>query len=577
MRDGSGCHSHTRYIMAFAFMIILGAAVFISFPDGSDAVPQDIEGSTLQWEFVGGTLTISGTGSMPDYDYSGNFPPWHAQRTNVTSLVIGDGVSSLGTHNFYGMNNLISLRIGNGLTSIEDDSFDGTFKDYYNTDIATTADNVKGLEYTWNNAGSFYTVSGYSVVFDSKGGSSVQTEYVNHGGTVSIPSPIPSKNYYTLAHWCSDVDCTVEYEFSSTVTSRMTLYAKWTPVSYDITYYLYDSLKDTTSNPNSYTIESSTFVLADPQVRLGYTFQGWFDAETGGNQVTQIATGSHGNKVLYAHWTPDAVQYNVSFYSDGSLVSSSSVVVGDVITAPADPVKTDPKYEFTFTNWDGFTPGMIMTAGDKTFNAVFVKSAKVGYDPIREEYTATVDEDSALITKAKIDEIVDKAKTDRDVTMALKAGEYTVRFDNEALRSLKSSDTELVVEKTAYADQTTAQKRISKGAPLFDITFGDNTDFNGGKVTFTIPYDKGGKDESLMYVAHILNGKVNEEIECTYNDDGTVSFDTGHLSVYTILYKEAKKTNFLENLSIEHFITFGVIFAIALSGILFALFKKMKG
>ena len=112
---------------------------------------------------------------------------------------------------------------------------------------------------------------------------------------------------------------------------------------------------------------------------------------------------------------------------------------------------------------------------------------------------------------------------------------------------------------------------------MFDITFGENTNFGGGKVTFTVPYDKGDKDASLMYVAHIVDGKVNEEIECTYNDDGTVTFDTGHLSVYTMLYKEAKKSNFLENMSVDQFITFGVIFAIAMSAVLLAIFKKMKG
>ena len=46
-----------------------------------------------------------------------------------------------------------------------------------------------------------------------------------------------------------------------------------------------------------------------------------------------------------------------------------------------------------------------MTAGNKQFDAVFVKSARVGYNPVSEEYTATVEEDSALLTKAKIDEM----------------------------------------------------------------------------------------------------------------------------------------------------------------------------
>ena len=59
--------------------------------------------------------------------------------------------------------------------------------------------------------------------------------------------------------------------------------------------------------PGSYTMYSSTITLpaASGISKTNYDFEGWFDAETGGNKVESIAAGSTGNKTLYARWTPD--------------------------------------------------------------------------------------------------------------------------------------------------------------------------------------------------------------------------------------------------------------------------------
>ena len=562
--------------------MMLSVLFVFSDSEESSALPEDIGTTGLQWEIDSGTLKITGEGEMPDYDMSGaSLPPWFSQLNSVTSIEIGDGVTSLGTDNFTGMPNLHTVRIGLGLTNISPTSFDLTFVDHEIVVMSVTAENVKGKEYTVQ-GGVNLQVTAYSVVFDSKGGTLVDTIYVDHGNSVPLPPTSPIKGGYYLSDWCTDEGCTNPYPDTG-ITSLLTLYAKWEIDTYLINYDLQCTDATFDTDKNSYTIESLDIVLDNPS-RTGYTFNGWFDAPTGGNHITQIDSGSYGIVNLYAQWTENPAPpapptlYSVKFYSEGTLVQTSSLSVGDVIVAPVDPSKaSETKYEYTFKEWNGFTTGMLMTAGDKRFDAVFVKSANVGYDAVREEYTATVDEDSAFITKAKIDEIIDKAKNDSDTTMVLKAGEYSVRFDNDALRSLKSADTELAIEKKEYSDLTVAEKKITKGSPLFDITFGENTNFGDGKVTFTVPFDKGDKDASLLYVAHILDGKVNEEIECTYNDDGTVSFSTGHLSVYTMLYKEAKKTHFLESMSVEQFIVFGVIFAIAMSAILLAVFKKMKG
>jgi hypothetical protein len=46
-----------------------------------------------------GTLTISGTGNMQNWDYYS--APWSNQRTVITTLIVQEGVSSIGDYAFY--------------------------------------------------------------------------------------------------------------------------------------------------------------------------------------------------------------------------------------------------------------------------------------------------------------------------------------------------------------------------------------------------------------------------------------------------------------------------------------------
>ena len=80
-------------------------------------------GANLTWSLdSAGTLTISGTGAMEDYD-SRTKAPWASQGSSVRSLVIRDGVSSIGSKAFYSCANLVSTAIPDSVTSIGDYAF----------------------------------------------------------------------------------------------------------------------------------------------------------------------------------------------------------------------------------------------------------------------------------------------------------------------------------------------------------------------------------------------------------------------------------------------------------------------
>lgn len=79
-------------------------------------------GDNLTWNLTEGVLTISGTGDMYDF-YDG--VPWASYRENITSVTIGNGVTSIGYGAFHYCTNLASVTISNSVTRIGKDAFYG--------------------------------------------------------------------------------------------------------------------------------------------------------------------------------------------------------------------------------------------------------------------------------------------------------------------------------------------------------------------------------------------------------------------------------------------------------------------
>lgn len=69
------------------------------------------EGSSLEWGVTDNVLTISGTGGT--MDFGGESDPLASIRAQITSVVIGEGVTSLGANLFAGCDNLTIITINN--------------------------------------------------------------------------------------------------------------------------------------------------------------------------------------------------------------------------------------------------------------------------------------------------------------------------------------------------------------------------------------------------------------------------------------------------------------------------------
>ncbi len=80
-------------------------------------------GENLTWELTNdGILTISGTGDIYDY-YCDNMPWYQYISSGITSVIIGEGVTSIGDSAFAYCSNIESIVLPEGLTSIGEDAF----------------------------------------------------------------------------------------------------------------------------------------------------------------------------------------------------------------------------------------------------------------------------------------------------------------------------------------------------------------------------------------------------------------------------------------------------------------------
>lgn len=87
----------------------------------SEPVASGVTGA-LTWTLdEQGTLVISGTGTMPDYNY--NKAPW--SKKDVKKVIIEDGVTDIGYGAFFNCANIVSVEIGNTVTTIGGDAFYG--------------------------------------------------------------------------------------------------------------------------------------------------------------------------------------------------------------------------------------------------------------------------------------------------------------------------------------------------------------------------------------------------------------------------------------------------------------------
>lgn len=124
------------------------------------------------------------------------------------------------------------------------------------------------------------------------------------------------------------------------------LYGKFTPIEYNI-QYVYNDGKATSTNPTTYTVESDTITLADATgADWGKTFLEWHDEN--GQKITEIPTGSTGNRVITAYWNwPVHLHY---LDKDNNEIDSATLYVSE-LEPGACVLPTGEKTGYDFDGW----------------------------------------------------------------------------------------------------------------------------------------------------------------------------------------------------------------------------------
>ncbi|MDR1526422.1 MAG: leucine-rich repeat protein [Dysgonamonadaceae bacterium] len=109
------------------FILIMTALFLLSATGLAEIIDSGTTGDCTWTLSDDGTLTFSGTGAIPDYSTL-DYAPWLFYNSSITTVVIGDGVTSIGDWAFYYCSGLTSVTIGNSVTSIGYGAFIGCEK-----------------------------------------------------------------------------------------------------------------------------------------------------------------------------------------------------------------------------------------------------------------------------------------------------------------------------------------------------------------------------------------------------------------------------------------------------------------
>ncbi len=322
-----------------SFEVDGGSAVSNQFVTlGGKAKMPEIEPTKAGYTF-GGWYTDAGHTQVYDFNsnISGNitiYAKWNAQIHTVSFEV--DGGSAIANQ---------SVAHGGKATMPQVDptkagyTFGGWYTDAGHTQVYDFNSNISGnitIYAKWN--AQMHTVS-----FEVDGGSAIANQSVAHGEKASAPTPAPTKAGYTFEGWYTNVTHTDIYDFNKEITANMTIYAKWKPLKYTVSFEVNGG--SAIANQSVAHGEKASAPTPAP-IKVGYTFEGWYTDVTH-TDIYDFNKEITANTTIYAKWEP--LKYTVSFEVDGgSTVSHQSVAHGEKASAPTPP---PTKAGYTFGGW----------------------------------------------------------------------------------------------------------------------------------------------------------------------------------------------------------------------------------
>lgn len=115
-----------RFLKRFAVILLILSILLsqVSMVHAASATASGACGPKLQWKLENNTLTITGTGSMDDYQGSYDHP-WASYIPQIHKIVISKGVTTLGKQAFHQCDQVTKVTLPNTLTKIDIGAFNG--------------------------------------------------------------------------------------------------------------------------------------------------------------------------------------------------------------------------------------------------------------------------------------------------------------------------------------------------------------------------------------------------------------------------------------------------------------------
>lgn len=136
------------------------------------------------------------------------------------------------------------------------------------------------------------------VTFNTNGGSAVPEIYANKNQTIAAPTA-PTRTGYTFGGWFKDANLTTPWNFATdVVTAATTLFAKWNPILYTVTF----STDGGTAVAPVQVAYNSTFTAPTSPTKTDLIFGGWYKDAALTNTWDFATDVVLGNTTLYAKW-----------------------------------------------------------------------------------------------------------------------------------------------------------------------------------------------------------------------------------------------------------------------------------
>jgi len=179
----------------------------------------------------------------------------------------------------------------------------------------------------------------HTVTFNTDGGTEIAAVEVENGAKLTLPAE-PTKDGHVFEGWFTNAEKTIPFNVAVSITSNLTLYAKWELADYTVTF---ETNGGTEVNSREVKHGSKLPQVMNP-FKENYTFVGWFVDEDLTEEF-DFDTEIYEDMTLYAKW--ELVEYSVVFMVDNAEYETQMVKYGEAPTLPEEPTKEG----FDFVGW----------------------------------------------------------------------------------------------------------------------------------------------------------------------------------------------------------------------------------